>query len=138
MNKFELLDSDTKVIAPGRTVQRIRALVEIAALGVAPGDLGGYVESHNNLSAHGDAWVYGNAQVYGDAAKTPICISGFEWHITVTDSEMSIGCQTHSIEAWRHFKDDEILPMAEGALMFWRARKAAIFALIDARDGGAK
>jgi len=84
--KYEFVPGDTKVIAPGRTVKRIRALVAIAALDVAPGDVGGYVESEKNLThvsgnawvsgnahvsgkaqVYGDAWVSGKAQVYGDA-----------------------------------------------------------------------
>ena len=71
--KYEFVPGDEITIAPGRTVKRIRALIAIAAFGVAPGDLGGYIESEKSLSEHGDAWVSGdarvsgNAQVYGDA-----------------------------------------------------------------------
>ena len=66
--KYEFVPGDTITIAPGRTLKRIRALVTIAVAGVAPGDLGGYVESETNLAqVYGDAQVYGNAQVYGDA-----------------------------------------------------------------------
>ena len=68
--KYEFVEGDTIVIAPGRTVKRIRALVAIAAVAwlppVNPGDLGGYVESEANLQVYGDAWVYGDARVYGD------------------------------------------------------------------------
>ena len=63
--KFEFVPGDEIVIAPGRTVKRIRALVAIAALDIVPGDVGGYIEHSKSLS--GDAWVYGNAQVSGDA-----------------------------------------------------------------------
>mgnify|MGYP000508740480 CR=1 FL=1 len=67
VKKYEFVEGDTKVVA-GRTLHRIRALVAIASMGVAAGDLGGYIESERNLSqVSGDAWVYGNAQVYGDA-----------------------------------------------------------------------
>ena len=85
-NKYEFVPGDEITIAPGRTVKRIRALVAITAIGVAVGDVGGYVESEKNLSqvsgnacvsgnawvsgdawVSGNAWVYGNAQVYGDA-----------------------------------------------------------------------
>ena len=65
MAHFEFVPGDEKVIAPGRTVKRIRALVAIAALGITPGTVGGYVEKPENLS--GDAWVHGNAQVCGNA-----------------------------------------------------------------------
>jgi hypothetical protein len=33
--KYEFVPGDEKVVAPGRTVKRIRALIAIAALGVA-------------------------------------------------------------------------------------------------------
>ena len=57
----------------GKKLYRIRALVSFGV--VAAGQLGGFVESENNLDqslsgdaqVSGDAWVYGNAQVYGDA-----------------------------------------------------------------------
>jgi hypothetical protein len=66
--KYEFVPGDEIVIAPGRTLKRIRALVAIASIGVVPGDAGGYIESEKNLSqVSGDAWVYGNARVYGNA-----------------------------------------------------------------------
>ena len=66
--RWEFVPGDEIVIAPGRTVKRIRALVAIAVLGVVPGDAGGYVEKEENLSqVSGNAWVYGNARVSGDA-----------------------------------------------------------------------
>jgi len=64
----------------GIKLHRIRALVAIAAFGVAAGELGGWIEKQENLSqvsgdawvsgdarVSGDAWVSGNARVYGDA-----------------------------------------------------------------------
>lgn len=52
-------------VGTGRTLKRIRVLVEIKAFGVVPGSLGGYVEKFENLS--GNVQVCGNAQVHGDA-----------------------------------------------------------------------
>lgn len=46
-------------------VYRIRALRAFADVKI--GDLGGFVETKQNLSNMGNAWVYGNAEVYGDA-----------------------------------------------------------------------
>ena len=71
MKRFEFVEGDEIVIAPGRTVKRIRALVEMVALGVASGDLGGYIEKESQVSGNawvsGSAWVYGSAQVSGSA-----------------------------------------------------------------------
>ena len=61
--KYEFVEGDTITIAPGRTAKRIRALVAIAATtftpAVAAGDLGGYIESEDNLTPQvsGNAWV---------------------------------------------------------------------------------
>lgn len=49
----------------GVTLYRIEALKAFG--NVVTGDLGGWVESENNLSQDGDAWVYDAAWVYGDA-----------------------------------------------------------------------
>ena len=64
--KYELLDSDTVTTPSGRVLKRIRALVAIGTL-VASGELGGYIETEQNLDVNGDAWVYGDARVSGDA-----------------------------------------------------------------------
>ena len=61
MKRFEFVEGDEIVIAPGRTVKRIRALVEMVALGVASGDLGGYIEKESQVS--GSAQVYGNGLI---------------------------------------------------------------------------
>ena len=64
--KYEFVEGDT-IQHNGRTLRRIRAIVAIG-LSVASGELGGYIESEENLSqVSGNAWVYGNARVYGDA-----------------------------------------------------------------------
>lgn len=45
----------------GRTIYRIQALIDFSD--VKAGDIGGYVESEENLSHEGDAWIYDNAAV---------------------------------------------------------------------------
>ncbi len=78
--KYEFVPGDEKVVAPGRTVKRIRALIAINALGVAPGELGGYIESEGNLQVYGNAWVSGNAWVYGNAwVSGDARVSGNAW-----------------------------------------------------------
>lgn len=64
MKKYELLKDDTKITL-GRTLYRIKALRDFGD--VIKGDLGGYIESENNLSHCGNAMVYDNAMVYGNA-----------------------------------------------------------------------
>lgn len=66
MKKYELT-TDTKSIF-GKRYFRIRALVDFG--NVSKGDLGGYIESEDNLSndtGYGNAWVGGEAYVGGNA-----------------------------------------------------------------------
>ena len=64
--KYELTDEFIEHWS-GKKLYRIRALVTFGA--VVAGQLGGFVESEENLdqSVSGNAWVSGNARVYGDA-----------------------------------------------------------------------
>ena len=64
MNKKFELTTETKVVF-GITLHRIRALVAFGS--VEAGELGGWIEKEENLSADGNAWVYGDARVYGNA-----------------------------------------------------------------------
>ena len=50
-----------------RGLRRIRALRDIPRYGVVKGDLGGWVESEDNLSQEGDCWVSCNSKVFGKA-----------------------------------------------------------------------
>ena len=65
--KYELTDDTICIL--GRTLHRIRALrdIETNIMIVKTGDLGGYIESVNNLDHDGNAWVFGDARVSGDA-----------------------------------------------------------------------
>ena len=53
------------LVGGGAVLHRIRAVTDLPRQGVRAGDVGGWVESTDNLS--GDAWVSGDARVYGDA-----------------------------------------------------------------------
>ena len=64
--KYTLIKSDTVTTWGGRTLYRIKAKRAIDRIGVAAGDLGGYVESEKNLSHDGSAWVSGEARVSGE------------------------------------------------------------------------
>jgi len=64
MKKYKL-NGDTKEIN-GHTLHRIQALKDFSD--VKKGDLGGWVESEDNLSQYGNCWVYDNACVYDNAS----------------------------------------------------------------------
>lgn len=51
----------------GTRMFRIKALVNIPYHGVKRGELGGFIESVNNLSHQGNAWVMPNCHVFGDS-----------------------------------------------------------------------
>ena len=61
--KYELTDETKKY--NGSTLYRIKALKDFG--NIKAGDLGGYVESENNLSQEGDCWVIGDSLVLDNA-----------------------------------------------------------------------
>ena len=63
-NKYRLIPEDCK-INYGRKLYRIEALKDFGV--VKAGELGGYIESENNLSFDGEAWICENAEVFDDA-----------------------------------------------------------------------
>lgn len=63
MKKYEITNKSIEF--EGKTLYRIKALHDFND--VKTGDLGGFVESEDNLSHHGDCWIYGNTKVLDDA-----------------------------------------------------------------------
>ena len=61
MKKYEL--TNEAKVEHGVTLHRIRALVDIERWEIKAGDLGGWIESEDNLSQEHDAWVSGEALV---------------------------------------------------------------------------
>ena len=59
MRKYEL--TDETIVHFGHTLHRIRALISFND--VQAGDLGGWIETEDNLDQDRSAWVYGNARV---------------------------------------------------------------------------
>lgn len=68
MKKYELT-GETKEIG-GVTLHRIRALIDIPEHDVKAGDLGGWLETEENLSHNGAAWVADLACVTDSACVT--------------------------------------------------------------------
>src|SRR3990167_5486941 len=48
---------------------------------------------------------------------------GLRWHISFTQTHMAIGCEQHTIAAWRKFGSKRIVAMNEYAPGFWKANK---------------
>ena len=63
MKKYELTEETIKV--KGKTLYRIKALKDFSDVEI--GDLGGYVESENNLSQEYNCWIYDNSKVFSTA-----------------------------------------------------------------------
>ena len=66
--KYELTN-DTKKVS-GHTLYQIQALIDFKTINgeqVKAGDLGGWIESENNLSQEGSCWVANRAKVFEDA-----------------------------------------------------------------------
>lgn len=91
--KYEMTDISIEFF--GVKLRRIRSLIDFGE--VKKGDLGGYIEKYDNLSQVNKSWVSGDAKV----SKNPICISGFRHHITITDTNISIGCMVFEISHWQ-------------------------------------
>ena len=62
--KYELLRNDC-INYSGKTLYRIKALRDFGY--VFEGEVGGYVQSEDNLSHNGDCWVFDNAKVFNSA-----------------------------------------------------------------------
>lgn len=112
---------------------------------VLVGDIGGWIESEKNLSqdgnarvygdarVSGNALVYGNARVYGDAevcTKKALTISTTHYHVTITDTHITIGCQNHKIEFWKRASAEDIEKMdGKDSASLWKKYGPFILAL---------
>jgi hypothetical protein len=63
MKKYEL--TEETILVCDLALYRIRALRDFGR--VKAGDLGGFIETEDNLSHDGGAWVYDDAEVFGNA-----------------------------------------------------------------------
>jgi hypothetical protein len=75
MKRYELLQNDT-IEYDGKTLYRIRALIDMPEHDVNTGDLGGYIASEDYLKQDGTGWVYPNARALGGAIHGGIICGG--------------------------------------------------------------
>ena len=61
-----------------------------------------------------------------DLRGAAIVIYGMTWTIQIAKNHIRIGCQSHSLEKWINFTDDEIDSMHSDALNFWKENKEFI------------
>ena len=64
LKKYKLVKNNVSYFA-GTKLYQIKALKDFG--NVKKGELGGWIESENNLSHDGDCWIHGNALVCGNA-----------------------------------------------------------------------
>ena len=94
-NKYTLVKTDTTLSRDGRTLFRLRARVNFGA--VVKGELGGYVESENNVEVSGNAWVSGNADLL---VIPPIGSRNGTLTFTKSDMSAATGCFRETIEVF--------------------------------------
>ena len=60
-----------------------------------------------------------------------IIITWSHWTIYITKGHVRIGCQSHTLEEWREFSDDQISDMDSTAIDFWKQNKELIISLCE-------
>lgn len=60
-----------------------------------------------------------------------IIITWHPWNVFITTNHIRIGCQSHSLQEWKNFSDEEIFGMHENALEFWKLNKELIIGLCE-------
>ena len=127
----------------GKNLHQIVCVTAFSTVSV--GEIGGWIESEGNLEqsgyawVSGNAWVYGNARVYGDAEVcTSIAwtISTSMHHVTITDTHITIGCQSHPVKFWREATKEQVINLGgvESAKN-WFEFKDFVLALESKRNG---
>lgn len=66
MDKKYVLTDETITVDDGTVLHRIKAVRSFGL--IYAGELGGFVESEDNLSHDGNCWIFGDAMVYGYAS----------------------------------------------------------------------
>lgn len=90
--KYEFT-GETKTMPDGAIIHRIRAVVTFGR--VSAGEIGGWIETPDNLSMAGNARVEGNARVTGNADYVVFknCWSSYRWFTYTRSNRMwRVGC----------------------------------------------
>ncbi|MBK6616818.1 MAG: hypothetical protein IPG31_00040 [Nitrosomonas sp.] len=87
--KYELTN-ESKIMPTGETVYRIRALQSFDTIHkpVKAGDLGGFVQSEDNLSHEGNCWIFDEATGYQDSHRSGDSV-GYDYSMQSGNSQQS-------------------------------------------------
>ena len=92
---------------------------------------GANLEDANLEGANLDGANLRGANLRG-AENAPLIINGLRWAVFISGTGfMRIGCQNHSVEAWKNFTNEEIKSMDSGALEFWSKYKTMLLVACD-------
>jgi hypothetical protein len=130
VKKYKFTGKEKKHL--GKTLKQIVCVVAFSNVSV--GDVGGWIETKQNLAVSGDAWVSGDARVSGKsiATKKVITISSKHHHVTITDNHIIIGCQVHTIKQWSKMTKKQITEMEnEESAKLWFKSKSFILMLAE-------
>lgn len=67
-----------------------------------------------------------------------IIITWSHWHTYITPGHIRIGCQSHTLDEWRNFTNDQIAAMHDDAPAFWAENKELLIGLCERFDKGQK
>lgn len=147
----------------GKTLYRIECVTPFS--GVKEGELGGWVESLDNLSQYGNSWVYDNAMVYDNArvygksnilgksvisghsvvfgetvvSKSPLVISGSLYDVLIADNVVIIGCQCKTVAEWGSLDFGDIVNLSYiSSAELWMQMKSAVLSMAKAHQSNTK
>jgi len=60
-----------------------------------------------------------------------IIITWSHWTTYITPGHIRIGCQSHQLDDWKNFNDQQIANMDSKALYFWKQNKELIIGLCE-------
>jgi carbonic anhydrase/acetyltransferase-like protein (isoleucine patch superfamily) len=88
---------------------------------------------YGDARVSGDAWVSDNAWVYGDAKvkKSPINIIGLPFNVTITETNMVIGCQIKTHAEWKAVTAKTAEAMGDSGARFYAHFHHTLLSMID-------
>lgn len=105
---------DLSIEHEGKKLYRIEATKNIKAFQVKKGDLGGFIESYNNLT--GNAWVGDNAMVWDNAIVTDnacVCCNARVWGDTFIFDNAFVGGAARIKDSARIYGNARVIGNAE-------------------------